>query len=60
MLGMVGGENAGKVSCGSVESCPGMNPRERNRAAVRAAIVVMKRGNSRGAKGGREVERSRP
>ena len=54
------GENAGKVSCGSVESCPGRNPRERNRAAVRAAIVVMKRGNSRGAKGGRKVERQRP
>ena len=54
------GENAGKVSCGSVESCPGRNPRERNRTAVRAAIVVMKRGNSRGAKGGRKVERPRP
>ena len=48
------GENAGKVSCGSVESCPGRNPRERNRAAVRAVIVVMKRSNSRGAKGGRK------
>jgi hypothetical protein len=54
------GENAGKVSCGSVESCPGRNPCERGRAAVRAAIVVTKRGNSRGAKGGREVERQRP
>ena len=54
------GENAGKVSCGSVESCLGRNPRERGRAAVRAAIVVMKRGNARGVKGGREVERPRP
>jgi hypothetical protein len=36
------------------------NPRERNRAAVRAVIVVMKRGNARGAKGGRKVERPRP
>ena len=54
------GENAGKVSCGRVESCPGRNPRERSRAAVRAAIVVMKRGNARGAKGGRKVERQRP
>ena len=54
------GENAGKVSCGSVESCPGRHPRERSRAAVRAAIVVMKRGNSRGAKGGRKVERQKP
>ena len=51
------GENAGKVSCGRVESCPGRNPCERNRAAVRVAIVVMKRGNSPGAKGGRKVER---
>ena len=54
------GENAGKVSCGSVESCPGRNPRERDRAAVRAVIVVKKRGNARGAKGGRKVERPRP
>ena len=54
------GENAGKVSCGRVEICPGRNPREWSRAEVRAAIVVMKRGNARGAKGGRKVERQRP
>ena len=54
------GENAGKVSCGSVEICPGRNPRERNRTEVRAAIVVVKRGNARGVKGGRKVERQRP
>ena len=54
------GENVGKVSCGSVENCPGRNPRERSRAVVRAAIVVMKRGNARGAKGGRKVERQKP
>ena len=54
------GENAEKVSCGSVESCPGRNPREWSRAAVRAAIGVMKRGNARGAKGGRKVERQGP
>jgi hypothetical protein len=53
------GENAGKVSCGSVESCPGRNPRERGRAAVRAAIVVRKRGNARGAKGGRKWNHGR-
>jgi hypothetical protein len=53
------GENAGKVTCGSVESCSGRNSRKRNWAAVRAVIVVMKRGNSRGAKGGRKVERQR-
>ena len=70
------GENAGKVSCGSVESCPGRNPRERDRAEVRAAIRVQaNRGKTNagktgttdrnrvttgGTKGGREVERSRP
>ena len=54
------GENAGKVSCGRVEICPGRNSRKRNRAEVRAVIVVMKRGNARGAKGGRKVERQRP
>ena len=54
------GENAGKVSCGRIESCPGRNPRERSRAEVRAAIRAMKRGNARGVKGGRKVERSRP
>ena len=48
------GGNAGKVSWWTVESCPGRKPRERLRAAVRAAIVVRKRGNARGAKGGRE------
>ena len=53
------GENAGKVSCGRVEICSGRNPRERSRAEVRAVIVVKKRGNARGAKGGRKVERSR-
>ena len=54
------GENAGKVSCGSVEICPGRNPRKRSRAEVRAAIIVMKRGNARGARGGRKVERLKP
>jgi len=54
------GENAGKVSCGSIESCPGRNLRKRSRAAVRAAIVALKRGNARGAKGGRGVERQKP
>ena len=70
------GENAGKVSCGSVESCPGRNPRERGRAAVRAAIVVQathgksdagktgtmvrSRVTTGGVKGGRKVERPRP
>jgi hypothetical protein len=53
------GENAGKVSCGSVESCPGRNLRKRSRAAVRAAIVVMKQGNACGAKGGRKWNHGR-
>jgi hypothetical protein len=54
------GENAGKVSCGRVEICPGRNPRERSRAEVRASIVAMKRGNARGVRGGRKVERQKP
>ena len=54
------GENAGKVSCGRVEICPGRNPRKRSRAEVRAVIVVMKRGNARGARDGRKVERQKP
>ena len=54
------GENAGKVSCGSVEICPDRKPRKRCRAEVRAVIVVLKRGNARGAKGGRKVERQKP
>jgi len=53
------GENAGKVSWWTVEICPGRRLRERHRAEVRAAIVASKRGNARGAKGGREVERPR-
>jgi hypothetical protein len=48
------GGNAGKVSYGSVETCAGRNPFRRGRAGVRAAIVAKKRGNSRGAKGGRK------
>jgi len=48
------------VSCGSVEIHPGRKPRERRRVEVRAAIVVRKRGNARGAKGGRKVERQEP
>ena len=54
------GGNAGKVSYGSVETCAGRNPFRRDRAGVRAAIVAKKRGNSRGAKGGRKVERQKP
>jgi len=54
------GENAGKVSCGRVEICSGRNPRERSRAEVRAVIVVLKRGNARGARDGRKVERQKP
>ena len=54
------GENAGKVSCGSIEICPGRNPHKRDRTEVRAAIVALKRGNARGAKGGRKVERQKP
>jgi hypothetical protein len=48
------------VTYGSVETCAGRNPFRRGRVGVRAAIVAKKRGNSRGAKGGRKVERQRP
>ena len=70
------GENAGKVSCGNVEICPGRNPRERSRAEVRAVTVVQaNRGKSDagktgttdrsrvttgGARDGRKVERQGP
>ena len=42
------------MSYGSVETCAGSNPFRRDRAGVRAAIVATKRGNARGAKGGRK------
>ena len=54
------GENAGKVTCGSTEICPDRTLRRQCRAEVRAAIVAMKRGNARGAKGGRKVGKPRP
>lgn len=60
---IVGGGWAGyawKLSWRTVEACAGRSPRKRTRAGVRAAIVAVKRGNARGAKGGRKVERPRP
>ena len=70
------GENAGKVSCGSVEICPGRNLRKQSRAEVRAVIVAQaSHGKSNagktgtmersrvipgGVKDGREAERQRP
>jgi hypothetical protein len=48
------------VSYGSVETYAGRNPFRWGRVGVRAAIVAKKWGNSRGAKGGRKVERQRP
>jgi len=45
---------AGKLSWWTVETCAGRTPLRRCRAGVRAAIVAVKRGNARGAKGGRE------
>jgi hypothetical protein len=45
---------AGKLSWWTVETCAGRRPLRRFRAGVRAAIVAGKRGNARGAKGGRE------
>lgn len=51
---------AGKLSWWTVETCAGRRRLRRFRAGVRAAIVAGKRGNARGAKGGRKVERPRP
>jgi hypothetical protein len=53
------GENAGKVSCGSVESCPGRNPRERGRAAVSLPAVALAKAGSRhsSASNPREIQR---
>ena len=41
------GENVGKVSCGSVENCPGRNPRERSRAEVSLPAVALAKAGSR-------------
>ena len=60
MLWMVGVRTQGRYHVEAPEICPGRNPRKRSRAEVRAVIVVMKRGNARGARDGREVERQGP
>ena len=52
--GVIADKNARKVTYESVKTCAGRNPFRRDRAGVRAAIVAKKRGNSRGAKGGRK------
>ena len=59
MVAVLGGwdENVAKCSYGSIESCSARILRKRNRTAVRTVIVVMKRSNSRGAKGGRKGDR---
>jgi RNA-directed DNA polymerase len=51
-------ENAGKVTCGSDETCVSQEPEDREHTGVRAAIVALKPGNSGGAKGGRKVNSS--
>jgi len=50
----------GKLTWWTAETCRCRNPRKRESAGVRAAIVVKKRGNARGAKGRRKEERPRP
>jgi hypothetical protein len=50
----------GKFSWWTAETCRCRNPREREPVGVRAAIVVKRRGNARGAKGRRKEERPRP
>ena len=52
--------NVGKVSWGNVETCADRTRGNSRRAGVRAFIVVMKRGNARGAKEGRKVKRRNP
>jgi hypothetical protein len=61
-------ETCGVVGDGTVEKARHMKQRdlhetvtvrEDRRAGVRASIVAMKRGNARGAKGGRKVEAER-
>jgi hypothetical protein len=54
------GENAVKGSCVSNDTCLIRNGLDPVQAGVRAAIVALKRGNSRGAKGGRKVEGPKP
>jgi hypothetical protein len=54
------GGNVAKGLCVSDDTCPDRTARMRGRTGVRAAIVALKRGNARGAKGGRKVERPRP
>ena len=60
MLWMAGVRTQGRCHVDAPEICPGRNPRERNRAEVRAVVVAMKRGNARGARDGRKVERQKP
>jgi hypothetical protein len=50
------GGNVAKGLCVSDESFLGRTALDRSHEVVRAAIVAMKRGNFRGAKGGRKVE----
>ena len=58
-IGVVDGSRSGREdACESRRSVgirPSFSKRKRCSAEVRAAIVVKKRGNSRGAKGGRKV-----
>lgn len=56
-LVVVGLEGRARVKTGDL---PGQDAAQRHPAGVRAAIVVKKRGNSRGAKGGRKANEPRP
>jgi len=59
VVGVVGGSMSGKGGAVNTGDPSGQDA-GRCPAGVRAAIVVLKRSNVRGAKGGRKVERPRP
>ena len=57
---VVGGSRSGRGCAREDGRTAGAGSRKRCPAEVRAAIRARKRGNARGAKGGRKVERPRP
>lgn len=53
---MVGDGMVVKATCMKQGELPGVSAAQAAPAAVRAAVVAMKRRNGRGAKGGRKVD----
>ena len=60
MPSVVGGSRSGRGGASEDGRSAGAGSRKRFPAEVSAAIRAKKRGNARGAKGGRKVERPRP